>query len=364
MNKLIIDLNTNAHEKKGRASVKMAFLWNPVFSSGVGILVLLGFFTFIFGSTLFLVEQTSGGVFAHKGEKNVASLGGVLPGVEEHLDPVEVILYKDPFEFIEIEGEAAYVFDIVTGEVLYEKNKNMILPLASVTKVMTALTARDIMDEDDVVVIRPEDLSYEGSSGFVTGEEWRFEDLLNFTLMTSSNDGASAIAAAAGAAYRVRSVSGVDVSAKEIFVEKMNEKAGEIGMMNSIYNNETGLDITDHASGGHGTAHDMALLYEYILQTYPDLLGATRRTHFDIVSLDNILHTAENTNQNVAAFSGIIGSKTGYTDLAGGNLAVVFDSGLATPIVVVVLGSSVEGRFEDVAILSEAAREAVSQSHF
>ena len=329
------------------------------------MLMLLGFFTFVFGSTLFLVEKTSGGVLAHEGEKNTASItANALVGVEEYENPVEIILYKDPFEFIEIEGEAACVFDTVTGEMLYEKNKNMILPLASVTKVMMALTARSVMDENDVVVIRPEDISLEGSSGFMTGEEWSFGDLLDFTLMTSSNDGASAIAAAAGAVYKARSIPSTDMSAKEIFVEKMNEMAREIGMTNTTYNNETGLDITNSISGGHGTVYDMSLLYEYILRTYPDLLDATKRSHLEIVSLDNILHIAENTNQSVAAFSGIMGSKTGYTDLAGGNLAIVFDSGLATPVIVAVFGSSLEGRFEDVAVLSEAALEAVSQDLF
>lgn len=362
MNKLIIHLDS---KEERNPQPKTAVLWNPAMSSGVGALLLIGFFTFIFASTFFLVENTGGGVFAQQeGDQHIASLAGASLEELEDADPVEVILYKDPFENIQIEAEAAYVFDTASGNILYEKNKNTVLPLASVTKVMTALAAREVLADDDIVTVRSEDISVEGSSGLVTGEQWKFKDILDFTLVGSSNDGASAIAAAAGEKYKQQSTSSQGVSSKSVFIKHMNATARKLGMEHTTYNNETGLDITNAMSGGHGTAYDMGLLYAYILKNHPALLEATRKDYFDIVSADSILHTARNTNQEVVEFSGLIGSKTGYTDLAGGNLAVMFDSGLGTPIIVVVLGSSIEGRFEDVAMLSEAAREAVSQDLF
>jgi D-alanyl-D-alanine carboxypeptidase len=75
------------------------------------------------------------------------------------------------------------------------------------------------------------------------------------------------------------------------------------------------------------------------------------------VSEDGFIHTAENTNKQVYSFPGLLGSKTGYTDYAGGNLAVVFDAGLNHPIAVVVLGSSLDGRFTDVRKLVDATAE-------
>ena len=175
------------------------------------------------------------------------------------------------------------------------------------------------------------------------------------------NSHASVIASAAGSMYAQQATTAESVSDKEVFVQKMNELAQEIGMYDTIFYNETGLDITNTRSGGYGTVHDMALLYEYVLRKDPKLFDATRRPYAEIFSLDLIQHIAKNTNQSVGSFPGLLGSKTGYTDLAGGNLAVAFDSGLATPIVIVVLGSTVDGRFEDVQTLAQAAREAVAQ---
>jgi D-alanyl-D-alanine carboxypeptidase (penicillin-binding protein 5/6) len=334
-------------------------------TSALGILVLLGLFTMVFGSTLLLVQASGGGVFAQENKQTnqTASLSGAIEIVDTIPDeavPVDVILYKDPFENMQIVGKAAYVFDVASGNVLYEKNKNEQLPLASVTKVMTALVAEEFGDPDDVVTITPDDLTTEGSSGFFPGEQWKLHDLLDFTLITSSNDGASALASTVGASY-VSSDPQVDETPKEAFVRKMNDMAAVVGMQQTVYNNETGLDISNVLSGGEGSAHDVALLYQYVLENHPEIFDATRRNSLSIFSLSNTLYTGDNTNEFVNSFPGLLGSKTGYTDLAGGNLAVVFDSGLGTPIIVVVLGSTVEGRFYDVIKLSHAALDAVSQ---
>jgi D-alanyl-D-alanine carboxypeptidase len=92
----------------------------------------------------------------------------------------------------------------------------------------------------------------------------------------------------------------------------------------------------------------------------PEIFTATTRAKLDIVSDSGIAHRAENTNTGAAATTGIIGSKTGYTDLAGGNLVVVVDIGIDHPVVIAVLGSSRDGRFVDVERLIEATEEKVS----
>lgn len=359
-------LNPVIQLKKRAADDTHSELQTRFTASGVSLFVLLGLFTMVFGSTLLLVQTNGGGVFAHenadRNSDQVASLAGVIDitTTQEETVPVDVILYKDPFENMQIIGKAAYVFDVASGKVLFEKNKNEKLPFASITKVMTALVAEKFGDEDSIVTITQLDLDTEGSSGFFLGEQWRLKDLIDFTMVTSSNDGSSAIASTVGARY-IEENTLSNESSKDAFVRKMNDMALIIGMDQTTYNNESGLDITNTKTGGVGSAHDIALLYQYVLENYPQIFDATRRGSLNSVSLSNTLYHGDNTNDFVNSFPGLLGSKTGYTDLAGGNLAVVFDSGLGTPIIVVVLGSTVEGRFLDVQKLSNAALDAVSQ---
>ena len=377
MNLPIIDLNKKDIQNNESGVSEAALFDRFSVVSNTNAFVLLGLFTIIFGLTLFFIQNTDGRVLVkEEGSKNTALLSGTFYGLEEKQQeelPVKVVIYKDLFENIKIEAKAAYVFDINTGSVLYEKNKNVQRPIASLAKVMTALVVSETIDERGLVTVRSEDIALEGNSGLRAGENWRLKDLLDFTLMTSSNDGASALASIAGTFPSLRdSVTTAtsdtalpeDMSSKEFFIKSMNDHARSLGMENTIFYNETGLDITDLRSGAYSSAHDLALLFEYIIKNEPTLLEATRKGSAEMTSTNGILHVARNTNQGVEFTSGLLASKTGYTDLAGGNLGVVFDSGLGTPIIVVVLGSSVEGRFRDAEILSEAALNTVGQDIF
>ena len=375
MNLPIIDLNKKDIQNKENDVLEVSTF--SYFATTSRAFALLGLFTIIFGSTLFLIQSTGGSVLAEgESNKNIAlsleSFQGLEKKQQEEL-PVKVVIYKDPFENIKIEAKSAYILDINTGSVLYEKNKNVQRPIASLAKVMTALVSSEIIDERGIVTVRTEDIALEGNSGLRVGENWRLKDLLDFTLMTSSNDGASALAFVAGSFLSLRdsakiATSGIahseDMSSKEFFIKSMNDHTVSLGMENTIFYNETGLDITDARSGAYSSAHDMALLFEYITKNDLTLLEATRKGLAEITSTNGIVHVARNTNQSVEFIPGLLASKTGYTDLAGGNLGIVFDSGLGTPIVVIVLGSSVEGRFRDVEILSRAALDAVGQDIF
>ncbi|MFC1775660.1 hypothetical protein ACFLY0_02315, partial [Patescibacteria group bacterium] len=105
---------------------------------------------------------------------------------------------QNPFENISIEAKAAYVLDLNSGEVLYTKNENQQFPLASVTKVMTALIATELAPNSGLKIrIAHDTLEPEGDSGFLVGELWRLKDMLDFTLVSSSNDGARAAASVA-----------------------------------------------------------------------------------------------------------------------------------------------------------------------
>jgi len=278
------------------------------------------------------------------------------PKVVSETEIVETI--KRPLEDVSIEARSAIVFDLETGETLYQKDADRILPLASITKIMTALTARESIPDYTVISIDPSFLEEEGDTGLLSKERFRLKDLLDLSLVSSSNDGSRAIASVIGAFES--DTSNYDYG-RLSFVESMNQKAGELGLSRTKFWNETGLDLDETQSGGYGSARDVANLFAYILKNHPDLLEATQKENINVTSLTSQNHSIDNTNTIIGEIPGIIASKTGFTDLAGGNLVIAFNDGLRHPIVVVVLGSSFDGRFTDVLTLSEATRAQIAQ---
>ncbi|OGZ07744.1 MAG: hypothetical protein A3D65_01420 [Candidatus Lloydbacteria bacterium RIFCSPHIGHO2_02_FULL_50_13] len=265
----------------------------------------------------------------------------------------------DPFRSLILQAKSAYVWDVNAHRKLYAKNAEARLPLASVTKIMTALVAAEAMPKDTLVTIGREDIAQEGDTGLYAGEVWTLEKLLAFTLVASSNDGASAIAAA-GSISLQGGPGTTTLPHKDIFVLHMNEKARAIGLTQTTFQNESGLDVAAGVSGGYGSARDMAMLFEYVFRKHPDIFLPTAQSRLTLRSESGFVHEVANTNQDVVAISGIIGSKTGYTELAGGNLVVVVDIGISHPVVIVVLGSTQEKRFEDVKKLIAATTETIT----
>jgi D-alanyl-D-alanine carboxypeptidase len=130
-------------------------------------------------------------------------------------------------------------------------------------------------------------------------------------------------------------------------VRLMNEKAESLGLMRTYFLNPTGLDISSEVGGAYGTARDVAKLLAYATKHHYDIFGITTLDSHTFVTTDGTHHIGTNTNTYASSTTRLLASKTGYTDLAGGNLAVVFDVGLGHPVVAVVLGASKEGRFTD-----------------
>jgi D-alanyl-D-alanine carboxypeptidase len=257
------------------------------------------------------------------------------------------------FEALPLEAKAVYMYDLNHKEVIYAHHEEIQLPLASLTKLMTAIVAAESLPNDTVVTIQASDLAPEGDSGLLPQERWRARDLLDFMLLVSSNDSAYILASAAGARTGTRDGS-VNLSPREVFVGAMNEKAIELGLSQTYFLNETGLDKSEEVSGGYGSARDVAQLFAYALEYLPSSLNATSYPGVTFTSLENRVHAATNTNEMIHGVPALIASKTGYTDLAGGNLAIAFDAGINRPVVIVVLGSSRDGRFRDVELLSAA----------
>jgi D-alanyl-D-alanine carboxypeptidase len=265
--------------------------------------------------------------------------------------PAETAVKPDPFAGMEIEAKSAIVWDALDDKILFAKNENVQLPLASLAKIMTARVA--LKGGMDVAVVTKEAIREEGDNGLLVGEEWWVPDLTRLTLVSSSNDGAHSLAAAWVA---VKEASGEKFS----FVDAMNEEAKSLGLAETYFLNETGLDVSSSVSGAYGSAKEIAKLLYATVTMYPNIFEATSKGKIKALSIGDKIHELKNTNGGVEKTIGIVASKTGYTTLAGGNLAIVIDAGVMHPVVVAVLGSSEDGRFTDVSKLVDAAVQAVS----
>jgi len=266
------------------------------------------------------------------------------------------------FQPVVVQARAAIVWDVKNKTALYQKNDEAQLPLASLTKIMTALVARESVGGNLLVSVDDADIAAEGDSGLISGDTFSLNDLLSYTLLVSSNDGAEAIASAAGAFNAARG-DGSREERRDSFIERMNIRARELGLVQTFFTNPTGLDSSLYASGGYGSARDMAQLFARAVQAFPNIFEATAYSTLSFETAEHRDIEGENTNEALGKIPNFIAGKTGYTDLAGGNLVVAFNAGLDRPIVVVVLGSTYDGRFTDVATLSEAALKAIAFSH-
>ncbi len=244
-------------------------------------------------------------------------------------------------------ARAAYVWDIAGQRALFTKNHTEVFPLASITKLMTALLAYELIDEQSVTTVPLAAIRQPGHSGLAAGEQLTQEMLMQLALITSSNDAAYALAHAVGERLGPG-------PAVQQFVTAMNVRADELGYESLSFFNPTGLDESATQAGGYGTARDVSFLMEYIVQNYPELLEPTRQEFTRVYNEAGAHHNALNTNRMVTAIPNIIGSKTGFTDLAGGNLTVVVDVGFNRPVVITVLGSTRSERFTDVLAIHAA----------
>ena len=314
----------------------------PVFQQfGLLVLVLL----LLFGGTYLpkTLEDKNDGISANTSDSAIKKA--------EHTQSIKVI---DKISDVEVYAQAAYVWDVATQRVLYSKNENEPLPLASITKLMTALMAYELVDFDESADITAAAIRQEGDSGLYQGERFSIKELMDYALLASSNDAAYTLSAAAGEAL-------FPERGSDAFIDAMNIRSQELGLTSLEFYNSTGLDISATKAGAYGSARDISFLMEYIVTTYPDLLDITQSTNDRIYNQAGEYHDANNTNDIVNEIPNLIGSKTGYTDLAGGNLTVAYAAGLNRPIIITVLGSTINGRFTDVDTLIKAVGESFKE---
>ncbi len=210
---------------------------------------------------------------------------------------VMLLQWSAPALAVGTSAASAILIDADTGRVLYEQNADEPRLIASITKIMTALTALEHCATDKIYTVQSGDMA-EGSSMYLkAGERVTLEELLYGLMLSSGNDAALAVA---------RCVSG----SVERFVALMNQKAKEIGMEHTSFANPNGLDHEDHYS----TARDMAALTRRAMEN---------ETFCRIVSTKSITigeRTLVNHNKLLSWYDGCVGVKTGFTKAAGRTL--------------------------------------------
>lgn len=188
------------------------------------------------------------------------------------------------------------------GEILCADNADERLPMASTTKIMTALLTLEEAQEENRVVTFTEEMTAEGSSMYLkVGEKVTLYDLAVGMMMQSGNDAANAAALAVGGSY-------------EGFADMMNAKAEELGMRDTHFVTPSGLDDPEH----YTTAHDMAVLMAYALRNplFSEITSQTSMT-VDFTSPSDKRVTYPNHNRLLSMYADCIGGKTGYTGTAG-----------------------------------------------
>ncbi len=240
---------------------------------------------------------------------------------------------------LNLDSESAILIEEASGKVLYEKNPDAKLPMASMTKIMSMLLIMEKIDNgnlkyDDKVIISKNASGMGGSQVFLQeGEEYKVEALLKCIAVSSANDAVVAMA---------EKISG----SVESFVNLMNEKAKELGLANTHFANPHGLDSENHYS----SARDMSKLAGELLK-HKDILKFTSIYEDYLTKPDGSQVWLVNTNRLVRFYDGVDGLKTGYTTEAGYCLTATAKKNDLRLISVVMKSSSGDSRSKDTATL-------------
>jgi serine-type D-Ala-D-Ala carboxypeptidase (penicillin-binding protein 5/6) len=232
-----------------------------------------------------------------------------------------------------LSAKAVYVEDLNTKTILYEKNAHEKVPIASTTKIMTAIVGSNYFKPNSILEASQGAKIAGSTMGLTFGEKLTFRSLLYGMLLNSGNDAAFTIAE-----NYPGGVSG--------FVDAMNKKAKDLGLGDTHFENPAGFDGPNHYS----SAADLAIIAKESLQ-YSDLSKVFATKETEIFSLDKKEgHKLVNLNKLLTTVQGVLGIKTGYTDLAKENLV-----GLVSrdnhKVLTVVLGS--DDRFGETTALIE-----------
>ncbi len=239
---------------------------------------------------------------------------------------------------LRLKSEAAVVLDTKKEELLFTKNMDQQLPIASLSKLMSVLVFLECKPSlDDSETITRQDAKKSGFADLRVGETLTLRDLLHACLMSSSNRAARALARASGLA-------------PSDFVKRMNRKAKELGLENTFFLEPTGLSEENRS-----TALDCAKLLYFALQDSV-IASVSGKTAHRFVSLDRTkrVHQIRSTNRLLFSSKNVKGGKTGYNGASGWCLVVLVEEADGTQVVAVVLGAPDKySRYKDVRSMVE-----------
>lgn len=236
---------------------------------------------------------------------------------------------------LKLSARSAFLMDYDTDIVIYEKNANERLPVASMTKLALLWVVFDylnkgIIKENDYVLVSENAAAVGGSSAFLdSGSSYKLSELVKSVIVASANDSSVALA---------EKVCG----SEELFVSKMNQKVMSLGLQNTNFVNCTGLPADDHYS----SAYDMAQIYKQVCDN-------KLYKKYAKIWMDDFVHPSGrktglvNTNRLVKTFDGIEGGKTGYTDAAKFCLTTSAKRGNSRFVAVVIGVSDSKTRFAE-----------------
>jgi D-alanyl-D-alanine carboxypeptidase len=261
----------------------------------------------------------------------------LLPIADPGYAPIRNTVVDEPV----VDANAALLVHLESGRVLYAKNADMQVPIASLTKLLSALVVQDQFNQTEIVTIASGSVRVDGQKQTLyLGERITVADLVSMMLVESSNDAAYALAAYA-------KQRGID------FVAEMNHTAGTLGMQDCHFTDPAGLD-----DAAICTASDLLRLVRAALRNAPQLWPIMAQQQLTIRSADGaIVHEVKSTDELLGQIPGIVGGKTGNTDGALGCLILVVNFPTKNDTLVsIVLGS--RARFADTQILLSWAQRA------
>jgi len=223
------------------------------------------------------------------------------------------------------EASAFIVVDTDTGEIIDEQGAQDNLYIASITKIMTAVVALDLVSLDETFVVSQRATEVEPTNmGLIPGQKWSLEELLHGLLMTSSNDTAEAIN------------EGVDLKFGEgTFIQAMNAKAKFLGLTNTSFDNPQGYD----GPANYSNAEDLARLSLYIYKNYSNISEIVKKEYqFFPETLTHKQADLINWNGTLGVYPGVYGLKIGNTGKAG-KTTIVSAEREGKDIIVVLLGA-------------------------
>ncbi len=244
----------------------------------------------------------------------------------------------------EIIGKVFYVYNFSKGKKIVGRSENAAYPLASLTKLMTIRVVLRNQAEPEMYTVKEEDLNSDNAIGFVAGDTFRVRDLIRAALVGSSNDAAVMLAHSTGLS-------------EDAFSQVMNIEAKNQNLSSLRFESATGLDTKENEPTAIGSARDIAVLLYNNNRDFPLVLADSALPQTRIAATNGRSIEFESTNHALGRFDSFIAGKTGYTISAGGNLAVLWKTEGGDTIAGIVLGSTEEGRFEDMVRLHDGTKK-------